>query len=151
MEPDSKALFSQSVQNQQDANALIEQLIAVAHPSSVYDEPQTLGDTTVITASEVSVGLGFGYGMGGGSGWAPPKEGEESPQEAENPSPAGGEGVGGGGGGGGAAMARPVAVITVGPAGVTVQPVVDVTKIGIAMFTAVGAMWVMLARMKRGG
>jgi uncharacterized spore protein YtfJ len=54
-----------------------------------------------------------------------------------------------GAGGGGTAMSRPVAVIAIGPQGVQVKPVVDVTKVGIALFTAVGAMWLAIARMNR--
>ena len=46
------------------------------------------------------------------------------------------EGAGGGGGGGGGAMARPVAVIVMGPDGVRVKPVLDVTKLAV---TALGA------------
>ena len=58
-----------------------------------------------------------------------------------------GVGLGGGGGGGGAAMARPVAVISVGPNGVQVEPVVDPTKIAIAFFTTLGSMFFKLSRM----
>ena len=39
-----------------------------------------------------------------------------------------GEGYGVGGGGGGYTFARPVAAITIGPDGVTVEPIVDATK-----------------------
>jgi hypothetical protein len=46
-------------------------------------------------------------------------------------------------------MARPVAVISVGPDGVDVEPVVDVTKLGLALFTALGAMFLMFGRMRR--
>jgi uncharacterized spore protein YtfJ len=71
--------------------------------------------------------------------------GEEEPElEGE------GTGLGGGGGGGGASMARPVAVISVGPEGVQVEPVVDPTKIAIAFFTTLGSMFFMLSRMRRG-
>jgi hypothetical protein len=47
-------------------------------------------------------------------------------------------------------MGRPVAVIAVGPAGVQVIPVVDRTKIAIAMFTTLGSMLILLGRMRRG-
>lgn len=81
-----------------------------------HSAPITSGDYTIITASEVSAGIGFGYGLGGGVG-PKPSEGEttseaEAQETQEQPS-----GFGGGGGGGGAAMARPVAVISVGPQG----------------------------------
>jgi hypothetical protein len=42
-----------------------------------------------------------------------------------------------------------VAAISIGPDGVKVEPIVDVTKIAIAMFTAFGAMWVALSKMRR--
>ena len=45
--------------------------------------------------------------------------------------------------------ARPVAVISIGPDGVHVEPVVDVTKIGLAFFTTLGAMALMFSKMSR--
>jgi hypothetical protein len=42
-----------------------------------------------------------------------------------------------------------MAVINIGPSGVRVEPVVDVTKIGLALFTTLGAMFMMLSRMRR--
>ena len=45
-------------------------------------------------------------------------------------------------------MARPVATIIVSPAGVRVEPVVDVTKIAVTLFTALGAMAISLRKMK---
>ncbi len=61
----------------------------------------------------------------------------------------GGGGSGGGGGGGGSTLARPVAAISIGPDGVHVEPIVDPTKIAIAMFTAVGAIFMSLGKMRR--
>jgi hypothetical protein len=46
-------------------------------------------------------------------------------------------------------MARPVAVILVGPDGVKVKPVVDVTKIALAAITAWGVMIPVLVRIAR--
>jgi uncharacterized spore protein YtfJ len=60
-----------------------------------------------------------------------------------------GMGVGYGGGGGGVALGRPVAAITIGPDGVSVEPIVDATKIAIALFTTIGAMALMFSRMAR--
>jgi uncharacterized spore protein YtfJ len=57
----------------------------------------------------------------------------------------GGEGTGGGGGG--RSFARPVAVIIASPDGVRVEPVVDVTKIALAAFTAGAFMVGMFLRM----
>ena len=137
-----------TVKGQEQSMALMEKLLATAQPSAVYSAPVTSGDSTIITASEVSAGIGFGYGLGGGVG---PKssEGEttseaEAQETQEQPS-----GFGGGGGGGGAAMARPVAVISVGPEGVQIQPIVDASKIALAFFTTLGGMVIMLSRMRR--
>ena len=133
--------------SQEWAAQVVEKLFDVAQPSSVYAEPVTAGDHTVITASEVTVGMGIGFGVGGGEGRSTPsQEMSEEGSEFEGE----GTGMGGGGGGGGASMARPVAVISVGPEGVQVEPVVDPTKIAIALFTTLGSMFFMLSRMRRG-
>ena len=132
-------------QSQERAAQVVEKLFDVTQPSAVYSEPVAAGDHTVITAAEVSVGMGYGFGMGGGSG-----QGGPSPSEEDEHATAEGEGsgVGGGGGGGGGANARPVAVISVGPEGVAVEPVVDPTKIAIAFFTTLGSIAFMLSRMR---
>lgn len=134
--------IKESIPDQNAANELMGRLFDAARPEAVYGEPVTQGEYTVITASEISVGLGYGYGGGGGMG--PGQAGEEGVPEA-------GEavGYGSGGGGGGGSGARPVAVIEIGPNGVRVEPVVDPTKIVLAFFTAFGAMFMMLARMKQ--
>jgi uncharacterized spore protein YtfJ len=49
------------------------------------------------------------------------------------------EGAGGGGGGGGGAMGRPVAAIILGPEGVQVKPVLDMTKLALTALGAFGA------------
>ncbi|MBS1251545.1 MAG: hypothetical protein MAG451_00578 [Anaerolineales bacterium] len=123
-----------AVQNQEQAAEVMNKLLSVAHADSVFAEPVAAGDYTIITASEVSVGAGFGFGLGGGSG-SEPATGDGAPGE--------GSGVGGGGGGGGASMGRPVAVISVGPDGVQVEPVVDPTKIALAFLTMLGSIFVM--------
>jgi uncharacterized spore protein YtfJ len=131
----------------------VEKLFDVAQPGSVFAEPVIAGDHTVITASEVSVGMGFGLGIGGGEGRGGPKtetNQDEPVEEGEVEYEGEGSGLGGGGGGGGASLARPVAVISVGPEGVQVEPVVDPTKIAIALFTTLGSMFFMLSRMRRG-
>lgn len=127
-------LFSEHVPNQQAANELMGKLFDITKPDVVFSQPVEAGEATIITASEHTVGLGVGYGGGGGTETA---DGE------------GGSGFGGGGGGGGGTMARPVAAIIVEPSGVRVEPIVDVTKMAIALFTAFGAMWVALSKMRR--
>ncbi len=59
------------------------------------------------------------------------------------------ENVGMGSGVGGFAQARPVAVIIMESDGVRVEPVVDVTKLGLAALTAFGGMAFFLSRMLR--
>jgi uncharacterized spore protein YtfJ len=147
MSEDLDKVVAAAEKSQKWAAEVVEKLFDVAQPSSVYAEPVTAGDQTIITASEVSVGMGFGIGMGGGEGRGVPK-GETGEEEAEFEGE--GSGLGGGGGGGGASLARPVAVISVGPEGVQVEPVVDPTKIAIALFTTLGTMFFMLSRMRKG-
>lgn len=125
-----------------------EKIFSAAHPRAVFGEPTRSGDYTLITASEVLAGGGFGFG--GGTGVRPDARRPASSPEGEramNDSPQ--LGGGGGAGGGGTSIARPVAVIVLGPDGIKVQPIVDVTKIVLAFVTAWGAMAVMLVRMSR--
>ena len=127
---------------QEQSREWMDKLLAAARPRAVYGEPITSGNYTVVTASEVTAGGGFGYGFGGGS--APASAPGQTPgQEQEN------AGGGGGVGGGGGSSGRPVATIIIGPEGVRVEPVIDATKIALAIFTTVGAMWMMLGRMRR--
>lgn len=135
--------------SQKQATRLFERLMGVAQPQSVYSEAVTSGEYTVITASEVTTGLGFGFGVGGGTGNFPVSQEAEQENESEAPKEGQGSGSGGGGGGGGGSMARPVAVIAVSPQGVEIQPVVDVTKLGLALLVTAGSMLMMLSRMRR--
>lgn len=139
--------FSVSIQGPGDVADLIGRLSDAAQPSAVFGEPVTSGERTVITACEVTLGLGFGYGMGSGGSGGRPQEGTgEGETEGEEQSP---PFASGGGGGGGNAMARPVAVIHVGPEGVDVEPVVDVTKLGLAFFTMLGSIFLMARKMRK--
>ncbi|MCA9955544.1 MAG: hypothetical protein H6657_15975 [Ardenticatenaceae bacterium] len=130
-------LILESIPDQQAANELIGRLFDITSADAVYSQPITVGDHTIINASEYSATLGMGYGGGGGVGPNP----DEATQQAN--------GYGGGGGGGGATMSRPVAAIIISPSGVRVEPIVDVTKIAITLFTALGAMAMALRKMKR--
>lgn len=91
--------------------------------AQVFGPPVQVGERTVITASVVQRAGGFGFGAGSGS----------DPRE--------GGGAGGGAGGGGSSEGRPVAVIDVGPEGVTVRPVLDLTRIGLTALTGLLAVW----------
>jgi uncharacterized spore protein YtfJ len=139
---------------QEQGMDLLEKLIATARPNAVFGPPITGGDYTVISASEVSCGLGTGFGGGGQVGDQPKSEaitpeGETSEglksRHDFTPEPS----TGVGGGGGGFSTARPVAAISIGPDGVHVEPVVDVTKIGLAFFTTLGAMALMFSNMRK--
>jgi uncharacterized spore protein YtfJ len=132
---------SESIKTAQEkVSAALSHLFDVAQAGSVFSEPITVGDRVVITAAEVTVGVGIGMGAGMGS-----DEGEEGKEAVEGKT----SGGGGGGGGGGGAQARPVATITVGPNGVHVEPIVDVTKLGIAFFTALGAIFIARSGMRK--
>ncbi len=133
MNNDLNTLIKESIPNQTEANELMGRLFTAAQPESLLSEPMVQGDYAVIIASEMMGGLGYGYGGGGGSA-----------ANAED-----GSGFGGGGGGGGSMMARPVAAISVGPDGVRVEPIVDPTKIAIAFFTTMAAIFVSLRRISR--
>lgn len=145
---------------QEQGMDLLEKLIATARPNAVFGHPVTGGDYTVISATEVSCGMGVGFGGGGGGAPEPEAETAEIALEGETADatlksrhdfdgqPAmGGYGVGGGGGG--FSTGRPVATISIGPDGVHVEPVVDVTKIGLAFFTTLGAMALMFSNMRK--
>lgn len=134
-------LIKESIPDQKAGLELMERLFQVARPESVYAEPVTQGEYAVITASEVTMSLGYGYGGGGG---AAPEADDEATANGNA-----GVGYGGGGGGGGGAGARPVAAIEIGPHGVRVEPIVDPTKIMLAFFTTIGAMFMMFSRMRQ--
>jgi uncharacterized spore protein YtfJ len=126
--------------NQEEAASLVQKLFEVARPQAVFGEPVSVGEQVVITASEVNVAMGVGFGGGIGSSSQPD---EKDLPEGEN------AGGGSGGGGGGASSARPVAAIVVSPQGVWVEPIVDLTKLGIALLTTLGGMWMFWSRMRR--
>jgi uncharacterized spore protein YtfJ len=125
------------VMRAEEAVDLIGRLVDVAKPSAVFSEPVEVGELKVITASEVSVSMGVGFGYGSG----PSEDVEEDNADQMA--------MGGGGGGGGYSGARAVAVITVGPGGVKIDPVFDLTKVALAFLTMVGALLMMRVRMAR--
>ncbi|MBM2813136.1 MAG: hypothetical protein HW416_3895 [Chloroflexi bacterium] len=45
-------------------------------------------------------------------------------------------------------MGRPVGIVVIGPDGVAVRPIVDVTKIALAALTASGAVLLMLIKLR---
>ena len=115
----------------------LDKFLTAANVEAVYGPPVSQGENVVIPAAEVLSVVGFGLGLGGGS---------QSSTEAENTG-----GSGGGGGGGGRVLARPVAAIIMSSTSVRVEPIVDVTKIVLAVFTTLGFMTAMLTRMNKPG
>lgn len=120
------------VRSVDEAGRLIGRLFDVARTDAVFGEPLTRGESTVIVASELTVGMGVGFGGG----------------EGGDPTGENGSG-GGGGGGGGYAVGRPVAVVAIDSQGVWVTPVFDLIKVAIAGITALGAMFIAYRQMKR--
>lgn len=99
----------------------VSRLLETARAEAVFGRPIEREGMTIIPVSEVNVGLG----VGGGKGFNPAKELEKQSS---------GEGAGGGGG----AKGRPVAVIILGRDGVSVRPVLDLTKVLLAVLTTAG-------------
>ncbi|MFQ5594793.1 MAG: spore germination protein GerW family protein [Anaerolineae bacterium] len=99
----------------------IERMLERLSADTVFGEPTTQGDVTVIPVAEF--GTGFGYGFGWGQG---PGEASEGGEEVA------GAGEGGGGGGGAGGRARPVGYIRISPDDVTFQPIKDETRIALA-------------------
>lgn len=128
-----EGISAQTIRSQEQTLATLNRLFDVTQTGTLFSQPISVGDATVITASEVQVGVGVGFGSGTGPG-----EGEGQPS-----------GAGGGGGGGGASLGRPVAAIIVDRGGVRVEPIVDVTKIAVVLFTALGAIFIGVGRMQK--
>ena len=132
-------IFLKGVDTPVEGLALLSKLTEAASPQAVFGKPVQQGDTTLITASSVTVGLGFG--MGGfvlGRTEAEQEEHQQARQE-----------VNGGGGGGGSSRARPVAVISIRLEGVEVKPVIDVTQICLAFFSAFAAIFIASQKIKK--
>ncbi|HMF81783.1 MAG TPA: hypothetical protein VKI01_00755 [Acidimicrobiia bacterium] len=89
-----------------------------------------VGDRTVIPLVETYATGGFGGGSGVGVDGAS-------------------EGSGGGGGGGGLGRSRTIAVADVGPEGVKIRPVVDVTGLALPAVTALAALLLGRGRRRR--
>lgn len=113
----------------------MDKLFDAGRPDNVFAAPVTADGRTVIGAAEVILAAGAGGGGGGGR------------PAAEQGRPAEGEGFGAGAAGGGTALARPVAVVIIEPNGVRVEPIVDVTKIGLAALTVMGSALLLFGRM----
>jgi uncharacterized spore protein YtfJ len=143
MEDKLKVLAESSQKSEEKSLRVLEKLADAARTEAVFSQPVEMGGKKVITASEVSLGLGFGFGFGSGPRMVTNLMQESGDLEEET-------GMGSGGGGGGGAGARPVAVITLDGDQVTVEPILDVTKITLAFFTMLGSIFFLGSRMKKG-
>jgi len=100
----------------EDIFEAIEDMRDKASVNAVYGEPVQVGERTIIPVADIKYGFGLGYGEG------PARDDEEEE------TPAGGQG----GGAGGGIAARPVAVLEISDAGVTVKPVTDEGRMALA-------------------
>ncbi len=107
-----------------------DRLFDTARPEAVYGEPTTAAGRTIIPAAEVWLFSGFG----GGGGFGDTAEG----------APVTSAGLGSGVAG--AVYARPVAVVIIDEDSARVEPVVDVTKLGLAALSVLGGALVLLGR-----
>jgi uncharacterized spore protein YtfJ len=122
-------------------SSTMDSLMATARAENAYGQPVEHEGRLIIPASEVLVAMGFGGGYGSGS--------EEAEVSQEGEAEPAGQAEGGGGGGGGRTLARPVAVIVVEQGQVRVEPVIDVTKLGVTLLTALGAMALASSKMMK--
>lgn len=151
MPEDHRQAVETADQARDGAAKLLAELISVASVDKVYGTPVVAGDRTVITAAEIRSGMGFGYGLGAGAAArARRRRGSDADAGAASSGEDGDGGPRAGGGGGGQAAGRPVAVITIGPDGVTVQPVLDRTRLALTALVGAGAIGLMLLRKRRG-
>ncbi len=143
----SPIAFTES--NREQLLGVMERIYSAAQPGAVYGQPVVSGNYTVITASEVSSGGGFGYGSSFGPAVTSSTRKVSDEQAAQAPAqqPSSGGGVGGGGG----ASGRPVAIIVIGPDGVTVKPVFDITKIALTGISAWKVMLMILSKVRKAG
>jgi uncharacterized spore protein YtfJ len=111
------------------AETLLQSVLGSAGADDVYGPVTSAGERVVIPVSAIERAGGFGFGGGGGS--------DDS----------GNDGGGAGAGGGGASTARPVAVIEIDANGVHVRPILDYTRVTLAVIGA----FLVLRRLRRRG
>lgn len=154
MHDETHQVIETADQEHQRAAEVLTELIFAASADKVYSEPVVAGDRTIITAAEIHTGMGFGYGLASettdpaGHGSDPDAKGTilswgRRQRDGNDRGPRGG------GGGGGRAAGRPVAVVAIDPDGVTVQPVLDRTKIAVTALTTLGAIGLTWLRLRR--
>jgi uncharacterized spore protein YtfJ len=152
MSEQDRSFYAMSLQNVAQVHELIGRLFRVAEPGAVYGEPIVAGERTVVITSELSMTVGAGVGFGHETESLGPDNGAVTMPDSgtTNAATSGAKDEsGGGGGGGGFSFGRPVAAVIIEPAGVRVEPIVDPTKLGIAFFTTLGAMFFAWTSLRR--
>lgn len=130
----AKEIMSEKMENgsqiygAREAHQFLQDLGQTGRAKSVFTAEVEANGYTIIQAAEVGLSGGVGFG------------GSVSSAEEHN--------EGGGGGGGGYAFGRPVASVIIGPDGVRVEPIMDVTKIALTFFSAAAAVLLTLIRIR---
>ena len=119
----------------QIATETYDRFLSIAEANTCFGKPIQVDNKTIIPTAEVICATGFGVGYGGAEDQSEEKSGE------------GGEG--GGGGGGGFTRSRAVAVITVSPEGVNVDPIIDATQVAMAGIAATAFVGYWLVRLMK--
>ncbi len=121
----TETMGPEMAKNHEQSRETLEKFFNAIQPEAVFSKPVQITDQTIVTATEVKVALSFGTGFGGGDG---------------------SDGSGGGGGSGlwGYASARPVSTISIGKDGVSVKPIIDITKIALAACVTVSGSLIFL-------
>ena len=122
---------------EQLADVVLSRILSRVGTRTVFGEPVTQGDITVVPVAKVSTRFGFG----GGSGSSPAKQ----DADASN---------GSGMGGGGDVKAKPLGYIEITPHGSRFMPIEDEMEIGVLAMKFVGVAIVLVALrflLRRGG
>ena len=114
----------------------IQQMLEKLSAATVFGQPATAGDKTVIPVAEVMFGFGYGGGYGRGNNGA-------GQRAADGQATATGEGAGSGGGAGG--RMTPRGYIRITPDEVKFEPISDETRVPLAgiLMVAWSVFWVM--------
>ena len=114
---------------------------------TAFGKPIQQGEVTVIPVARVTVGFGYGYGTGGPATTPP----EDADDEADEPAAAGQPGAAGGVGGGGGGGATPLGYIQFDAHGAHFEPIMDISRMGLAGIAMVAwsVFWIAAAARSR--
>jgi uncharacterized spore protein YtfJ len=121
----------------------IERMLEKLNVKTVFGEPIQKGELTLIPVVEYLAGFGYGSGYGRGEEETCQCKDEGCHEGEELGSPANGlakgeVASGGGSGGGGYGRAVPRGYIKITPEGATFEPILNQTRIALALFTMIG-------------